>query len=114
MAHLLENAAQYAPRGTSIDVSSEFAGTELLIRVRDHGAGLAAGDLPRVFDRFFRGRSAADVRASGTGMGLWIAKDRYVAQQAPVHRRDAGEQSLRDVYRRELPGRDERGHIRQT
>ena len=74
MAHLLENAAQYAPRGTSIDVSSERAATELLIRVRDHGAGLAAGDLPHVFDRFFRGRSAAHVRASGTGMGLWIAK----------------------------------------
>jgi two-component system sensor histidine kinase KdpD len=74
LAHLLENAAQYAPRGTSIDVSSELAGPELLIRVRDHGAGLAAGDLPHVFDRFFRGKSAPSTRASGTGMGLWIAK----------------------------------------
>jgi two-component system sensor histidine kinase KdpD len=74
LAHLLENAAQYAPRGTSIDVSSELAGPELLIRVRDHGAGLAAGDLPYVFDRFFRGKSAPSTRASGTGMGLWIAK----------------------------------------
>jgi two-component system sensor histidine kinase KdpD len=74
LAHLLENAAQYAPRGTSIDVSSELTGTELLIRVRDHGPGLAAGDLPHVFDRFFRGGGAARTRASGTGMGLWIAK----------------------------------------
>jgi two-component system sensor histidine kinase KdpD len=74
LAHLLENAAQYAPRGTSIDVSSELSGSELLIRVRDHGAGLATGDLPYVFDRFFRGKSAPSTRASGTGMGLWIAK----------------------------------------
>jgi two-component system sensor histidine kinase KdpD len=74
LAHLLENAAQYAPRGTLIDVTSELGGTELLIRVRDHGPGLAAGDLPHVFDRFFRGRSASHTRASGTGMGLWIAK----------------------------------------
>jgi two-component system sensor histidine kinase KdpD len=74
LAHLLENAAQYAPRGTLIDVTSELAGTELLIRVRDHGPGLAAGDLPHVFDRFFRGRSASHTRASGIGMGLWIAK----------------------------------------
>jgi two-component system sensor histidine kinase KdpD len=74
LAHLLENAAQYAPRGTSIDVSSEIAGTDLLLRVRDHGPGLTEGDLPHVFDRFFRGRSAAQTRVSGTGMGLWIAR----------------------------------------
>jgi two-component system sensor histidine kinase KdpD len=74
LAHLLENAAQYAPSGTSIDVSSEVAGTDLLLRVRDHGPGIADADLPHVFDRFFRGRSAAQTRASGTGMGLWIAK----------------------------------------
>jgi len=74
LAHLLENAAQYAPGGTAIEVTSELAGTELLIRVRDHGPGIAAGDLPHVFDRFFRGRTAAQTRASGTGMGLWIAR----------------------------------------
>jgi two-component system sensor histidine kinase KdpD len=74
LAHLLENAAQYAPRGTSIEVTSELAGAELLIRVRDHGPGLASGDLPHVFDRFFRGTGASRTRASGTGMGLWIAR----------------------------------------
>ena len=74
MAHLLENAAQYAPRDTSIDVSSEITGGDLLLRVRDHGPGIADGDLAHVFDRFFRGRLAAQTRASGTGMGLWIAK----------------------------------------
>jgi two-component system sensor histidine kinase KdpD len=84
LAHLLENAAQYAPRGTSIDVTSELAGTELLIRVRDQGPGLAAGDLPHVFDRFFRGRSASHARASGTGMGLWIAKGLVAAVQGHI------------------------------
>ncbi len=74
LAHLLENAAQYTPRDTPIDVTSEIAGSELLLRVRDHGSGIAEGDLAHVFDRFFRGRLATQVRASGTGMGLWIAK----------------------------------------
>lgn len=74
LAHLLENAAQYAPRGTSIEVSCEVAGTDLLLRVRDHGPGIADADVPHVFDRFFRGRSATQTRASGTGMGLWIAR----------------------------------------
>ena len=84
LAHLLENAAQYAPGGTSIDVSSEVAGTDLLLRVRDHGPGIADADLPHVFDRFFRGRSAAQTRASGTGMGLWIAKGLVAAAHGRI------------------------------
>jgi two-component system sensor histidine kinase KdpD len=74
LAHLLENAAQYAPPGTPIDVSSDITGADLLLRVRDHGPGIAAGELPHVFDRFFRGRRAVQTRVSGTGMGLWIAR----------------------------------------
>ena len=84
LAQLLENAAQYAPRGTPIDVTSEVAGTELLLRVRDHGPGIATGDLPHVFDRFFRGTAASHVRASGTGMGLWIAKGLVGAAQGRI------------------------------
>jgi two-component system sensor histidine kinase KdpD len=84
LAHLLENAAQYAPKGTSIDVSSEVSGTDLVLRVRDHGPGISDADLPHVFDRFFRGRSAAQTRASGTGMGLWIAKGLVSAVQGRV------------------------------
>lgn len=45
LAHLLENAAQYSPRDTPIDVTTELAGGELLLRVRDHGSGIAEGDL---------------------------------------------------------------------
>jgi two-component system sensor histidine kinase KdpD len=74
LAHLLENAAQYAPPGTPIDVSSDITGADLLLRVRDHGPGIAAGELPHVFDRFFRGRRAVQTRVPGTGMGLWIAR----------------------------------------
>jgi K+-sensing histidine kinase KdpD len=62
------------PPATSIDVTCELANNELRLRVRDHGAGIPAGDLPRVFERFYRGRDASHVRASGSGMGLWIAK----------------------------------------
>lgn len=74
LAHLLENAAQYTALDTPVDISSEIAGSELRLRVRDHGSGIAEGDLAHVFDRFFRGRLATQTRASGTGMGLWIAK----------------------------------------
>jgi two-component system sensor histidine kinase KdpD len=83
VAHLLENAAQYAPRGTSIDVTTELTATELVIRVRDHGPGIAPGDLPHVFERFYRG-AVSRTRASGTGMGLWIARGLVAAAQGRV------------------------------
>ena len=83
LAHLLENAAQYAPRGTPIDVTAELTPADFLIRVRDHGPGIAPADLPHVFDRFYRG-AASRTRASGTGMGLWIARGLLAAEQGQV------------------------------
>ncbi len=83
LAHLLENAAQYAPEGTTIEVRAGVTGDELEIAVRDHGPGIAAADLPHVFDRFFRGDSARR-RTSGTGMGLWIARGFLAAQHGRV------------------------------
>jgi two-component system sensor histidine kinase KdpD len=74
LAHLLENAAQYAPANSTIAVTASLNDEGLLIKVRDHGPGIAPADLPHLFERFYRG-DAARVRASGTGMGLWIARE---------------------------------------
>jgi two-component system sensor histidine kinase KdpD len=83
IAHLLENAAQYAPAGTAIHVSADVSNNELRIRVRDHGPGINAADLPHLFERFYRG-AAARTRASGTGMGLWIARGLLAAEHGHV------------------------------
>ena len=83
LAHVLENAAQYAPRGTSIEVTTDLTEAGLVIRVRDHGPGLPAVDLPHVFDRFYRG-AASRTRASGSGMGLWIARGLLAAEQGRI------------------------------
>jgi two-component system sensor histidine kinase KdpD len=94
LAHLLENAAQYAPRGTSIEVTTDLGDGRLLIHVRDHGPGIAPADLPHVFDRFYRGTTSR-ARASGTGMGLWIARGLLAAEQGQVwaeNFRDGGAQ----------------------
>jgi two-component system sensor histidine kinase KdpD len=82
-ARLLENAAQYAPAGTTIHVGARVTGEGLELSVRDHGPGLAASDLPRLFDRYYRG-SAAGSRASGTGMGLWIARELLADERGQV------------------------------
>jgi two-component system sensor histidine kinase KdpD len=83
VAHLLENAAQYAPAGTGIDVSAGVSNDELRITVRDHGPGIDPADLPHLFERFYRG-AAAKTRASGTGMGLWIARGLLAAERGHV------------------------------
>jgi two-component system sensor histidine kinase KdpD len=94
LAHLLENAAQYTPSGTPVEVTTHLKPTELLIYVRDHGPGIALADLPHVFDRFYRG-TASGTYGSGTGMGLWIARGLLAAVQGQVwaeNCRDGGAQ----------------------
>ena len=73
IAQVLENAAQYAPDGSAIRVDVSVGSEGLAIAVRDHGPGVAEADLPRLFERFYRG-SAAKPRSAGTGMGLSIAR----------------------------------------
>jgi two-component system, OmpR family, sensor histidine kinase KdpD len=72
LSHLLENAAQYTPRSSSIHIEASVSADGLTMTVRDHGAGIAPRDLPHVFKRFYRGADAKTQR-SGTGMGLAIA-----------------------------------------
>jgi signal transduction histidine kinase len=64
-------------------LSTNLTNSALLIRVRDHGPGIAPADLPHVFDRFYRG-TASRTRASGSGMGLWIARGLLAAEQGQV------------------------------
>jgi K+-sensing histidine kinase KdpD len=73
LSQLLENAAQYSPPGSPIDVEASVAEDGLTIAVRDRGPGIPEADLPHVFERFYRGGNVKD-RRSGTGMGLAIAK----------------------------------------
>ncbi|HEU4894137.1 MAG TPA: ATP-binding protein [Vicinamibacterales bacterium] len=83
LAHLLENAAQYTPVESPIDVDVRMSDEGLRLAVRDHGPGIAPADLPHVFERFYRG-SAAKARASGTGMGLWIVRGLLAVEQGRV------------------------------
>jgi len=81
-AHLIENAAQYSPSGSPIDVRAWVEGGELRISVRDRGPGLPVADLERAFDTFYRGPSGA--ARAGTGMGLAITRGLVAAQGGRV------------------------------
>ena len=68
VANLLDNAAQWSPPGGQ----GEVAVRQGELSVRDHGPGIAAEDLPYVFDRFYRSRTARGL--PGSGLGLAIVK----------------------------------------
>ncbi len=72
---LLDNAIKYSPEGSSIAVWSEHDGHSIRVSVRDHGQGIRAVDLPRIFDRFYRAdQSRSKQHIHGYGLGLSIAK----------------------------------------
>ena len=83
LAHLLENAAQYSPAGSTIGVNASVNGDGLVIQVRDRGPGIAMSDLPHLFDRFYRG-AAASTHLSGTGMGLAIARGLLAVERGQI------------------------------
>ena len=83
LAHVLENAAQYSPPDSGIDVRARLTDDGLVIAVRDRGPGIAPADLPHLFERFYRG-AAAKARVSGTGMGLSIARGLLAAERGRI------------------------------
>lgn len=78
ITNLLTNALKYTPPGGRVTISTGPSGASAVLRVTDTGVGIAADELPRIFDRFWRGRNAT--QTSGSGIGLAVA-----AELARVH-----------------------------
>lgn len=77
ISSLVENAMKYTPEGGTISLSVEQKPTEVEISIDDSGCGIAAEDVPHVFERFYRGRSLESVSSSevsGTGLGLYLVR----------------------------------------
>lgn len=72
IGNLLSNAAKFTATEGRVTLSARHAGDDVIVSVRDTGAGIPRADLARLFDRFWHGRGAA--RPRGTGLGLSIAK----------------------------------------
>jgi len=70
--NLVQNAIRYAGDGATVRVTARRDGDHRVLEVADDGAGVAAADLPRLFERFFRADRARASR--GTGLGLAIVK----------------------------------------
>ena len=71
---LIDNALKYTPAGGEVSVSVRQGGTFVIGEVRDNGIGIAAEDLPNIFERFYRSDKARSRELGGAGLGLAIAK----------------------------------------
>lgn len=74
IANLLDNAVKYSPPGSEIIVRASSDGTEVTIEVEDHGLGIPARDVERIFERFYRVDRARSRDTGGTGLGLSIVR----------------------------------------
>ena len=74
LANLLQNAVRYAPDGGRVTVAAERRPGDVLVSVTNSGEGIPAGDLSRVFERFYRVEKSRDRARGGAGIGLAIVK----------------------------------------
>jgi signal transduction histidine kinase len=77
LINLLDNGLRYTDAGGKVTLAVRKQGDRIAITVADNGIGIAAADLPHIFERFYRADKSRSREHGGTGIGLTIAK-RYV------------------------------------
>jgi two-component system sensor histidine kinase KdpD len=81
--NLLDNAAKYAPAGTTIRIAGRRDGDAVVLQILDEGEGIPTADLEHIFDKFYRANKEDRVRA-GTGLGLAISRGFVEAMQGTI------------------------------
>lgn len=70
VGNLLDNAIKYTPRGGRIDIVVSHTATTIGVLVKDTGIGISTDELPKIWDRLYRGRDSYSERGLGLGLSL--------------------------------------------
>ena len=84
MDNLIENALKYTPEGGSVYINVRGDGDRVLINVTDTGIGISADDLGHIFQKFYRADNSDTREIGGTGLGLYLVKQRTEAMGGNV------------------------------
>jgi len=105
---LLDNATRYSRPGGRVWVSLQAAspGQPLRLSVHDEGLGIPEDELPRVFERQFRGAQARHHNPEGNGLGLCIARELAQAHGGALSLHSAGQGTRADLLLPALPARE--------
>ena len=87
LANLLDNAIKYTPRGGEVSIRGRAEGTTVVLDVADTGAGISQHDLPRIWERLYRGDQSRAER--GLGLGLSLVKAIVAGPRRHGRRHDA-------------------------
>jgi signal transduction histidine kinase/HAMP domain-containing protein len=82
--NLFENAIKYSPLGGEVGINIHFSNHDVIMKVFDHGIGIAPLDLPHVFEKFYRSGRRESYAQRGTGLGLAIVKSIVDRHQGKV------------------------------
>jgi signal transduction histidine kinase len=80
LTNLISNALRHTPEGGRVAVSASANPDSIVVSVSDTGSGIVASELPKIFDRFYKGRASR-----GSGLGLTIARNLVVAHGGEIH-----------------------------
>jgi len=84
LANLVENAIKYTPEGGAVWVNVQGDGDRALINVTDTGIGIAPEDIQHIFQKFYRADNSQTRTVGGTGLGLYLVKQRVEAMSGRV------------------------------
>ena len=84
LSNLIENAIKYTPEGGAVWVNVQGDGDRALINVTDTGIGIASEDLQHIFQKFYRADNSHTRTVGGTGLGLYLVKQRTEAMNGRV------------------------------
>jgi PAS domain S-box-containing protein len=81
--NLISNAIKYSPQGGIINISGETRQNKVIVCIKDQGPGIAAGDVPHIFDRFYRSETAKR-KTKGAGLGLYLTRAVIEAHEGEI------------------------------
>jgi len=97
--NVVRNAVRHTPERSTVDVVLDFRDQEAVITVRDHGPGVPASELERIFSPFHRVETARNRETGGVGLGLAIARRAIEIHRGSITAENSSDGGLRVTIR---------------